>query len=318
MTVSDRSAELDAQTRAALTRALGRPVRAATWLAGGYSTENWRLDLASGPPLVARRYHPERSMCAVEAALLGRLAGAVPVAEVVLVDSDGRLTGTPLLVTTFVDGVSAAAVVRDGDADDVADVAASAGAALAAIGALRFPAPGFFRDGDLDIDPVEPGIDAAVAWIASTLDRAVTVDPALRAAWQRVVRATAAQVSPMPRPTALTHSDYNPKNLVVGRDARDRWQVRAVLDWEFAYAGDPLADVGNWLRFADRHPASYRDAFLSAYADAGGDLPPDWASRAAVLDAMALADFLAGGPDRAYYADATALVTAAVAAAGRS
>jgi aminoglycoside/choline kinase family phosphotransferase len=50
----------------------------------------------------------------------------------------------------------------------------------------------------------------------------------------------------------LVHADFNPKNILV-RGA----SVAAVLDWEFAFSGTPLFDVGNMLRFAERYPPGY-------------------------------------------------------------
>ena len=43
------------------------------------------------------------------------------------------------------------------------------------------------------------------------------------------------------------HADYNGKNLLM-QSTHEGWQVAAVLDWEFAFAGSPLFDTGNFLR----------------------------------------------------------------------
>ena len=49
-----------------------------------------------------------------------------------------------------------------------------------------------------------------------------------------------------PARIALVHADFNPKNLLVDPATGG---VTGVLDWEFAYAGAPLGDLGNLLRF---------------------------------------------------------------------
>ncbi len=46
---------------------------------------------------------------------------------------------------------------------------------------------------------------------------------------------------PPARDTALVHGDFRNGNLMVGADG-----LRAVLDWEMAHIGDPMADLG-WL-----------------------------------------------------------------------
>ena len=90
----------------------------------------------------------------------------------------------------------------------------------------------------------------------------------------------------------LVHSDFNPKNLVVAQDGAG-WRVSAVLDWEFAFAGPPLTDVGNMLRFGDDLPDGFEDAFIESFAAGGGELPPDWRRIAEALDLVALLDLAA-------------------------
>jgi aminoglycoside phosphotransferase (APT) family kinase protein len=45
--------------------------------------------------------------------------------------------------------------------------------------------------------------------------------------------------------TTIVHGDYRPGNAIVGPDGT----VRAVLDWELATLGDPLADVGWFVAY---------------------------------------------------------------------
>src|SRR4029453_13655502 len=62
----------------------------------------------------------------------------------------------------------------------------------------------------------------------------------------RAVAREARAVTARPGRTALVHADFNPKNLLVDPATGG---VTGVLDWEYAYAGAPLADLGNLLRF---------------------------------------------------------------------
>ena len=99
----------------------------------------------------------------------------------------------------------------------------------------------------------------------------------------------------LPRRSRLVHSDFNPKNVLVGREG-GAWTVRAVLDWEFAFSGPPLVDVGNMLRFAADYPPAYVAGFLDGFRAAGGELPEGWRTAAEALDLFALADLYARGP----------------------
>jgi aminoglycoside phosphotransferase (APT) family kinase protein len=46
----------------------------------------------------------------------------------------------------------------------------------------------------------------------------------------------------------LVHSDFNPKNLLVDPETA---RITGLIDWEFAHAGSPYADLGNLLRFSE-------------------------------------------------------------------
>ena len=66
------------------------------------------------------------------------------------------------------------------------------------------------------------------------------------------------------------HSDFNPKNILVDPASG---AVTAVLDWEYAHAGSPYADLGNLLRF-ERGTAwahDVLDAFVRRVPDLASD-----------------------------------------------
>jgi aminoglycoside phosphotransferase (APT) family kinase protein len=81
------------------------------------------------------------------------------------------------------------------------------------------------------------------------------------------------------------HADFNPKNLLVDPATGG---VTGVLDWEFAYAGAPLADVGNLLRFAEDEVFDRTVAL--AYAERAPDVEDGWLEVARALDLYSLID----------------------------
>jgi fructokinase len=103
------------------------------------------------------------------------------------------------------------------------------------------------------------------------------------------------------------HSDYNGKNLLA-LERGGRWSISAVLDWEFAFSGSPLTDIGNMLRFRDTYPPGFASAFIAGYREAGGKLPPDWREVSEALDLYALADFLTRPPEHPYSVKAVSLM----------
>ncbi len=94
-----------------------------------------------------------------------------------------------------------------------------------------------------------------------------------------------AERRPASPPPTLVHNDYNLDNVMLRPDSLDR--IEAVLDWEMATVGDPLADLGLTLCYwawADapqlrsravpaitRQPGWYtRDQFVERYAERTG------------------------------------------------
>jgi aminoglycoside phosphotransferase (APT) family kinase protein len=253
-------------------------------LSGGFGNENLLLVTAGGERYVLRRYRRQAGghTCAVEAALARRVAGTVPVPAVVA----ARTSGEPLLLSEFVPGVLASTVLDD----DPGELGAAIGGALAAIGTIRFATQGFFEHPDLVPTPVD--VTSGLAdFVARHTDW-----PELLALAER----SQPLLDALPGQARLVHSDFNPKNVIMRR-LGGAWTVSAVLDWEFAFSGPPLVDVGNMLRFGDDYPPAFTDGFVRGFRDGGGELPPGWRAAAEAVDLFALADLLSRGPGSPLY-----------------
>lgn len=267
----------------------GQRIQHASALDGGYRNANILLVTDAGDRYVLRRY-PQRNTCAVEAALAGRLAGIVPVAEVIAADPDGTAAGEPVMLSRFVPGDLVSTVLGSSGADGLGR---ATGAVLAAIGTVTFPRGGFFGGPDLI-----PSSSEATSELPAFVDRCLrtgNADGAFTPAEQEALRQHASQAGALlgavDGSRQLVHSDFNPKNLLAASH-QGTWSITAVLDWEFAFSGSPLCDIGNMLRFRDELPEAFADGFISGYRDAGGVLPGNWRELSQALDLFALADFL--------------------------
>jgi hypothetical protein len=82
-----------------------------------------------------------------------------------------------------------------------------------------------------------------------------------------------------------------------------------VLDWEFAFAGPPLVDVGLFLRAGEALPDGFRGAFASGYRDAGGALPDEWLPLSRLVDLVSQVTFLDDPRERPHvFAETTHVV----------
>jgi aminoglycoside phosphotransferase (APT) family kinase protein len=286
----------------------GRRITAAEPLGGGYRTENIHL-VTDGGGYVLRRYlrGDGARTCAIEAALAARLATtAVPVAEVIAADPQGAAAGVPLLLARHVPGVMVSeAAVHDPAA--AAGLGAAAGRTLAAIAEVTFAAGGVFTGPDLVPSP--EGMPGSLPEFLESCLQAGRAASALSPAEIGGLRALAAAADPLARSAGqarqLVHSDYNGKNLLAVL-AGGRWSISAVLDWEFAFSGSPLTDIGNMLRFRGELAPGFADGFIAGYRDGGGELPEGWREISEALDLYALADFLTRPPGHRYFGKAVA------------
>jgi aminoglycoside phosphotransferase (APT) family kinase protein len=170
-----------------------------------------------------------------EAWIQQRLAGSeVAVPGVLAVCDDPAVLGVPFYVMELVEGevVTDRMPVAPGPADG----AAFAHAAIDAL--VRLHA----------VDPEEVGLSGLGrpdGYVMRQIDR-------FRGLWARMgardlpgvdrVADELRRTAPVPQRSSIVHGDYRLGNLLFDRD--DGWRIAAVLDWEMATLGDPLADLG--------------------------------------------------------------------------
>jgi aminoglycoside phosphotransferase (APT) family kinase protein len=102
----------------------------------------------------------------------------------------------------------------------------------------------------------------------------------------------APQLAALNSQSRLVHGDFGHRNLLV-QCIDGVWRVAAVLDWEFAISGSPLADIGHFLLRHDKSSMGLIEpSFVKGYLDEGGNLPEDWRHLAALVDLTALCESL--------------------------
>jgi Ser/Thr protein kinase RdoA (MazF antagonist) len=90
---------------------------------------------------------------------------------------------------------------------------------------------------------------------------------------------------------SLVHADYGGSNLLA-RQERGHFSIAAVLDWEFAFVGSSLFDLGNLFRYEWLLPNEFEAACLRGYVNHGGVLPSTWKKITKLLDLINICTFL--------------------------
>jgi aminoglycoside phosphotransferase (APT) family kinase protein len=207
-------------------------------ISGGRSNLTYTLTGADGHRVVLRR-PPSGGILATahdmtrEWRFISALRGTgVPVAEPLAL-ADAEVLGVPFYVMSYVDGM----VLHDAAAATDLSVAARQCAAASLVDTM-------VALHQLDIDAVGLG-DAARRddyvgrqlrrWKRQWDQSSCTDITAVEAAYQSLAAAAPPQLR-----TGIVHGDFRLGNMICAADG----QIRAVLDWELATLGDPLADFG--------------------------------------------------------------------------
>ena len=287
-----------------------------TPLAGGHSGETF-LGEAAGERTVVRVYAgrgatrgPEAPV--VDAAVLRLVRGLLPVLHVLEVQRPRE--GVPgLLATSFLPGTRLDELLPRLPEDARYRLGHELGGLVGRLACMPLLRRGGFVDGELTVRPWPvgdlPGMveqlregSALADWDAAAYQALVEVADRAQDLLDRVAR------------TCLVHSDLNPKNLLVDPATAE---VTGVLDWEFAHAGVPGADLGNLLRFEREEvfAGAVLDAYRSTVPDVGDDVGEDVLDTARAADLIALVDLAARRGENVVTEQAHHLLTA-VAASG--
>lgn len=260
-----------------------------TPLEGGHSGETF-LSEAGGESVVVRIYagrsaHASPDKVDVDAAVLRLVRGLLPVPRVLEVRPPDPTAGFPaLLVTERLPGVRLDLVLPEAGHALQHRIGAGLGRLLTALGGMPFLSPGRFVDAQLRVGSWGEECADLRAFVEHLRAGTALAEWTERDFDALCALADHAQdlLDPVER-TCLVHSDFNPKNLLVDPSSGE---VTGLIDWEFAHAGSPVADLGNLLRF-DRSPALV-DGVLSAFAPPG--VPGDVVEGARAADLWALVD----------------------------
>lgn len=242
--MSDATAlPVDAVGRWLATRdiAIVPPLRAEL-ITGGRSNLTYLMCDAAGAQWVLRR-PPMAGVIASahdvlrEHRIMSALAGTVvPVPRMVAACADPAVLGVPFFVMEYVPGV----VLGDQEeAERTLDLPARAALGphlVDALAGLHAVAPSHV--GLADLGKGSDYVTRQLTRWEGQLDRLGV--PAT--AEMRDVLTRLRNGAPRQRVTTIVHGDFRPGNVIIGGAG----EVRAVLDWELATLGDPLADVG-WL-----------------------------------------------------------------------
>jgi aminoglycoside phosphotransferase (APT) family kinase protein len=219
-------------------------IREVAPLSGGAIQENWKLQcvVTDGREAGERRYVLRKDARSTIAASRSRLQefalvrvafeGGVTVPRPVAACADAAILGAPFAIYEQVAGVGLGPkVVKDLSLGGArAALTERLARELALIHKIALPRPDLAFLGKPPADPAQAAVWELRGYLDSTALRRPGLEWGLR--WAEIH-------TPAPGEILLTHRDFRSGNYMV-----DERGLTAVLDWEFAAWGDPMADIG--------------------------------------------------------------------------
>lgn len=255
-------------------------------LGGGCANLSILIRMEENPIYVLRVYLRDKEAACREHQLAGRFGSQLPVPQSRFI---GTEAGYDFALIDYCRGINLREALLGKEKADGDSLFYQAGVLLGKIQAHRFNTAGFF-DRELRIKRLQnPDLAEFVARILTHPVVLATLPagqkPVIAACFSRF-----AACLPDDHTAHLVHGDYDPANLLVD-EIEGKWQISAVLDWEFAFAGSPLWDVATMLRYAHAMPTSWTSSFVSGLQTVWR-LPNQWQTSIHLLNLASLLDCL--------------------------
>jgi len=273
----------------------GRKIVSAELLTAGHCNTNYKIQVSGfNDAFVLRIYVRNSEAIQKDWDIFHLVQESVPIPELLYADLDCSHYDKPYAIMKWVDGSLLSDIMAREETSDIVACGYDVGAVLARIGTHTFPQAGFFGQGLTVTEPFEGGSTSYLSGIEQYLSQE-RVRQQLGAIQteqlEQFVSSNAEYLTEMAETPSLVHSDFKGINILV-RQHSQRWKVAAVLDWEFAFAGTPLLDIGNMLRYEYLYPPEFETEFIRGFQDHGGSLPKNWKKIIKLLDLLNLCEFL--------------------------
>jgi fructosamine-3-kinase len=261
------SGQVSVISRSEVEKCIGPTTEALELLSGGQANTNIRV----GNDRVLRLYRRDVAIAGKELALLQKKWKSFVVPEVIS-------SGNGYLLTKY---------MNYSPLEDKAEAGAALGTALVEIHCNTYKTPGFIGS-DLQVEEsMENFVTDMWDYLCSFMD--VPPKPSLPTALlDEVIPFFDSKIEGLQEVAGLPvllHGDFKVSNL--------HWSDQGkplVLDWEFAYVGSVLMDLGQLFRWPTSQ--AFEDGFIQAYEVSGGHLVDRWKYWAGVLDLINLVGLL--------------------------
>jgi aminoglycoside phosphotransferase (APT) family kinase protein len=265
----------------------GAAIASVELVEGGLTNTLYRITpVDGGVSLCLRIFAAGRLPWERELKILALVSSSLPVPEVLLADCGGAEFGHPYLIYRWIDGIMLNKFRRQMSPVALLSVAEPLGRLLASM--ASFSLADGLNDALNDVLEAKPPIEVLLSANEEALMRGLArkrLGAALADAMCSRFDASAVRLCELDRAASLVHGDLGWRNILVAPAEDGGWRISGLIDWEVAFSGSSLWDVGSLFRYSRRYSETFCQSFERGYRDAGGALPDDWLRTARLLDA---------------------------------
>lgn len=264
------------------------PIESLNLLSEGCANTNYKVTFKNNTsPVVIRIYVREKSALSRELAIHQFIANKIPIPAYLYSDARCDHYPYPYAITEWIDGVLMREVVLKKNEQAIKECAFEAGKYLNQLRKIKFSDGGFFQEG-LIVRPFNE-TEKYLPYVLNLLKDRVVIESLGKSLLDAVTNLVKQYSALLPdeNEANLTHADYDPANIMV-KQYHDKWKIAAILDWEFAFSGTYLLDVGMMLRYSHKLSPCYEQQFIAGIESNGFCLPKDWKKQAKLMDLLCL------------------------------
>lgn len=226
-----------------------------TLLPDGKRNTNYQVTLkGSDTPYLLRIFGANDTWWEKEVALHELVKSRVPVPELYGLDASASVIDRPYAVYEYFDGITLDRATKPLDAR----IFTQLGEALAQLHAIAYDHSGFF-DRDLNIAQTLPPVHQWYDLFLGDHARRKLGDALAHHVCEYIAKHHECLLV-LDTTKTLVHGDFRPTNILV-KDG----MLQGIIDWEGAMAGHPLADIGQFLRYAEQVHAEQERVFIASY-----------------------------------------------------
>lgn len=271
-------------------------IKSVSLLSEGCANTNYKIDFEDNmPAIVVRIYVRENSVLRREEELTKLLTNKLPIPILYYTDDSCELIKYPYAIFSFAEGTLMREILISNNEKAISECAYDAGLVLSNLIKIKYNEGGFFTE-NLSVRPFNHE-EKYVPFLASLLE-SENVQGSLESQSLLSIRKLLTEFSsfiPDVNDANLTHGDFDPANILVN-NVSGEWKVSAVLDWEFAFAGNYLLDVGMFLRYAHKLPGCYKKSFEKGLSDSEIVMPEHWRVSSSLMNLICLLQLLHDNP----------------------